>query len=1171
MILFLLFLSFCIPVRVSAGKKPKLNKTKCIITKGDKLNLKLINGGKQTKFSSRDSKTATVVSRKNNTAVIKGKKKGKTTILAKYRKKSYSCIVTVEEPKINVSKKTLNIGNKVTLSLSSAEKPVWKTSDSKTASVTPKGKTVIVTARNPGQATITAKLRGHIYKSKITVNPLSLNITGKTITKNDSFTLILNHAEKTDFTGANKAVSVTKKSKNTALIQGKAKGTTTITAKYANRTYRCKVVVEAPVLSAQKKEIVAGNQCTLTLNGTTGVPSWTVSNKNVASLKANGKQAVITGKNPGTATITAGLRNHIYKAVVTVKKKVTEAKPATQKENTQVKETATSEAKPATGEKYPSDLEHYFKVVDGKVMDVITGKEVTGCQVEGEYFKGDNSTLIPVTAETDQTIEAVVDYDEDRFTVKNGVFDAFDNTNGNNHPISTFGLSYSNKSYAVKVNRMAENPYQSNNAGINTSYLRKDGYYVYQNVPEGDNFIGASGDNGNKHAIITVNGAVNEYDMDKSLPWYYRDCIRKIRFTDNHKIKYVKFYKGAKTKDELLNDFLESGIVPEETEYAADGIAGLGSPDAYMLDNNHIKWTEFEEKPGIYESNGKNIGLADYDPDYQETDNGKYESIHIINKRETMMKGKQYPFTAYPYPVSVSEDGTDDYQVLWKSSDPEVASVYEGLVIAKKEGTATITATLAGTEISDSFELTVTAPPEAHENVFHVPEDYTSSKGDTFSDTGYTMTMRAIFAAIDEAKANGCNKVVFPQRKFYASVFPSARFMYYVPSEMTIEFPEGSELHMMYEETQSQNNEFHVFEFGVPGNDYENRCVNSHMIIHDYFGERYEDSLDGEIEEDKYIEEIRFAEFGRKAENCSIEIINANYTAGYFITVDGTSSDPNKTDGVITHDNLIQGRYNTDGSLQEDENWISTEDYVPVPQQIKKDGYFLSAHGQNSHAGKYWNGCTARLYDILWFDENKNLIESRQWQGITEYYDIPENAAYFKVSLQQKSLPATEDTASPWLAMHDNGCARDCEIKNIYLNNSATGLFSVTGETDGLYIHDNYVPADGKKRYDERTGDFENGWQAMRHSVFTHNVFSSGHFASGGHNTFMHTNCLGEEVYTRPDDEFGRIINNKGRAFICAEKIHMQFFYNQTRTVLWNQVKGWECAGKLHKKYIKGI
>ena len=49
---------------------------------------------------------------------------------------------------------------------------------------------------------------------------------------------------------------------------------------------------------------------------------------------------------------------------------------------------------------------------------------------------------------------------------------------------------------------------------------------------------------------------------------------------------------------------------------------------------------------------------------------------------------------------------------------------------------------------------------------------------------------------------------------------------------MTIEFPKGSELHMMFptklpngvSASDATKCEFHIFEFGVPGNDYTNYC-----------------------------------------------------------------------------------------------------------------------------------------------------------------------------------------------------------------------------------------------------------------------------------------------------------------------------------------------------------
>lgn len=74
-------------------KKIRLNKKKITLTKGSSFQLKLIGGkAKKVKWSVQNKKIATV---KNGR--IKAKKKGKTRIVATYRKKKYVCKLTVTE------------------------------------------------------------------------------------------------------------------------------------------------------------------------------------------------------------------------------------------------------------------------------------------------------------------------------------------------------------------------------------------------------------------------------------------------------------------------------------------------------------------------------------------------------------------------------------------------------------------------------------------------------------------------------------------------------------------------------------------------------------------------------------------------------------------------------------------------------------------------------------------------------------------------------------------------------------------------------------------------------------------------------------------------------------------------------------------------------------------
>lgn len=851
----------------------------------------------------------------------------------------------------------------------------------------------------------------------------------------------------------------------------------------------------------------------------------------------------------------------------------------------------------SSSESVKKNLLHYYKVVNGKVKDVVTGKTVDGlkvCANDPTYFIGDNKTRIAFDSNWDETIEAVIDYNENKLGNNYPVFYSYIPSWIEPSPNASFNLQYNNGTYNLKFERASVDPYQSHWLSFNSNYLRADGLYVYENMPKKDIFVAVATDYTNKKSYARINGTaanikmINKSDVYK----YYRYAIKEIVVTSNHKIKELKVYSGVRSANQIRADYKKSGVANSVTETitGTDGIVGLGCSTAWTTDEDGklVKQDMSNCKAGVYQVKNASgemvtIGIADFNPVPDEkVSNEGYTSLHITNKRATILKGKQYPLTAYPYPLQTTGSSYSNFDIVWSSSNNKVATVVDGLIIAKQAGSARITAKLRGTDIKDSFVVKVENPPITEKKVYNVPANFKSSTGNTFSKTNYESTLKAIFEAITYAKNNGYNFVVFPKIKFYASAYTTG-LHYYVPSNMTIVFPKGSELHMMYPKdlpngvsaSDATKCEFHIFEFGVPANDYTNRCENSNLIIDTYYGERYEDYIsNGFINEDKYIEEYRFVEFGRKAYNCSVQINNANYTAGYFITADGTSSEVNSSEGVIKYGDMVKGHLDKNGNLAKSTYWISTNRFIKIPSKIKKDGYFMAAGSQANHYGKYWywNNASAQLYDIYWYDSSKKLIKIDRWQGTGEYYSIPSNAVYYKISFQQRDLPtipsgSTKYTA--WMKMYDCGAARDCEIKNTNIYHSATGLFSVVGETDGLYIHNNYVPANGEKPADARLGDFEDGWLSMRHSVLANNVMDKGEYASGGVNNFMHTNYFGNEVYTKPCDLQGHVINNRGIAFLCADQFSFNFYYNKVRfgSICWKDRPSMNCTGHIHKNY----
>ena len=144
---------------------------------------------------------------------------------------------------------------------------------------------------------------------------IKLNKKTATVYVGNSTTLkITGTSEKVTWTSSNsKVATVSTKGK----VVGKKAGTATITAKVNKKSYKCKVTVKKPYISASKKTLKVGKTFTLKLTGTK-IATVKTSNNNVATINKNGK---VTAKKAGTATITLkGKDGKSYKCVVTVKK-----------------------------------------------------------------------------------------------------------------------------------------------------------------------------------------------------------------------------------------------------------------------------------------------------------------------------------------------------------------------------------------------------------------------------------------------------------------------------------------------------------------------------------------------------------------------------------------------------------------------------------------------------------------------------------------------------------------------------------------------------------------------------------------------------------------------------------------------------------------------------------
>ena len=699
----------------------------------------------------------------------------------------------------------------------------------------------------------------------------------------------------------------------------------------------------------------------------------------------------------------------------------------------------------------------YFKVEDGKVVNkAATAAAITGASVTGDYFTGGSVTL-PQGLDT-WTLQMLVDYNEqsDKGIINNIVYSS--NSGKYEECDNVFRLEEVNSVNQTGIVRTAWVA-----DSWNTGYVMSVPVQLYAHtgsnreyLPLGDSFWSLSADAANG----TVNFRIDGQSASANMPQYTKDganaFVNKILpksfgFTSDHMIKEIKIYSTALTNEDKENAYKAAEIVlPDKNiNRIVDGITDMGSSLAFVKDKDgKLSIFETEKTAGTHTVSDyyrpTTYTVKDFVQPDVGIDNSKYESVHITNEPATLQTGKQYPLTAYPYPYDPfgAQGGkAEQFDITWSSSDTSVMAVIDGLLIAKKAGTVQITAALTGTDIKDVVTVTVKDPEKTEDKVWNVPSDYKSKNGYVFSETDYQSTTRAIYDAIDEAAANGYNHVVFPKQNFYAVPLLDETtgdgYRYCVPSHMT-----DSDVSKL----QKVAVDLRYFTLGVKGDNLTDVCENSHIIVDKYYGERYNTTA----AETSYLEENCFAYIGRKAVNCSVEIHEAYSPAGYFIGVDGTTSSSVKS-SIMSGSDFTSGRLSDDGTIKADSKWISTKDFIPVPNN-GNSGYFISNSGQDFYAQKYYSGCSARVYDIQWFNADKQLILTERFLGRGEYYDIPDNAAYFKLSLLQSS--ADYASGEPWIAMHDDGSAKMCEIKNTKVYNSACGIFSVVGETDGLWVHD---------------------------------------------------------------------------------------------------------------------
>ena len=686
----------------------------------------------------------------------------------------------------------------------------------------------------------------------------------------------------------------------------------------------------------------------------------------------------------------------------------------------------------------------------------------------------------------------------------------------------------------------------------NHSYLNK--YYNGKYLVEGEDIFFAlstnslNDDNGGKFYV-----QVNE-DYHEKNRWCHR--VRNIfNVSTDHHFKEIKIYNTQLPKRNVMEMFNKTKIKLNDEIYSIENFK--------EVDNN--------------------------------IDNSKYESLHIINKINTLYFPYKYALAAFPYPYDRNAKGkADQYDVNWVSSDESIAKVVDGLVMPKKCGKVTITAKLLRTSITDSVTIDIIERKKPKVKKKTISKGYKSKKGNTFKSSNTSVTTQAIHDAIEEAFNDGYNHVIFPKIDFIVS--PIARRCY-IPTGMTVEFPKGSRIFMRPKENSDFGNVF--FGFGWPtwesgyfhnipkeratvernakGNATGYYIDDAHLIVDKYYGEFYNESstLD-EIRKNAGKYSSTFVEFGKFARYCSVEVHTANCTSGYFILMSAaTYGNEIKGNIGISYQNFTKGRLNDQGELDSSASrWFTTNGFYSIGRREDDtdfyENYVLTNMGYPDTSYHTISASSLHLYDIAWYDENKKFLKVDRFRFMDENYVRAEGAKFYKISMHQIEQPKKEDCAdnNTYVIFMPAGSSHFCEIKNTNIFHTAKGLFGITGETNSCWIHDNYVYNEGYVY--PWAMDLENGWYGMRGTVIENNVIRKNSYGyigpdtgylylSGGFNTFVINNYIGALCQANYNVANSHVIHNTigclfGYYNHTIEQFHL--FRSSLHAHIYNNVVG---------------
>lgn len=562
---------------------------------------------------------------------------------------------------------------------------------------------------------------------------------------------------------------------------------------------------------------------------------------------------------------------------------------------------------------------------------------------------------------------------------------------------------------------------------------------------------------------------------------------------------------GAEYKLQFISDLPQSMMTYESSNPSvlsvnSEGIAkGIAAGSATAS----IHWANMTKQITFH------VGQEVIDTTDVPSQDRTIDEVVIINPRATLEEGDEYAL----YAVGISNNLSPKFDIgyynslKFSSSNPNVATVQFGTLMAVGQGTCTITASDLDDNASASFQLTVTAKqvPTATSQETYEP---------VIDNTGATDVTVAIADAFAYASANGYKKISFPYGSYLMNGDnrPNGAPIQ-LPSDMIIDF-NGSNIY--FQEGDATQATFTMFQI----KEVENVWLRNMNV----YAENYNRAT---LLHKEGCRALRITGFAKNihVENCMFAWSPGfNVSLEYIRNTSYPGETPNIDFSLLTLNNIEEGGLDANGDPIAASSTWRAKNYIQF--NCRSGGWVFGMF--EGYQDQY---IRSLLYDMYFYDANHEFMYCKhncyryqryEWEGTTK-------PSYCKVVFFQESAPTSAYGGENLAWICDRRQPVDVYFNNcIFRNAQSTGLSPQGGEH---IVVDNCQFIDNGYHDPYSHIDWEDGRQSAQGHIVKNCTFKlvelsskySGHFVNGqviqGYctNITLHDNLF-ENCYFRTGD-----------------------------------------------------